>query len=434
MWANITAKIKAFIGQLKMIKPPAVAKPKLDFFGAYASTKTILNGVVKRIEPKHLVYVALILLPAIVGLGAYYGIVDSKATLEAAKLPENRLSRMSISVTAENFVKYAGNGDKHITALFIDAGMSPDAYRKSDGFTALHAAAAYGRTTVVRQLLDKGADVNVRDKDGQTPLMKAVWNSHAKVVTMLLQNGANVTVNDRNGDNVINMAKTRNDRQVLTALVAAGFTELKDVLEKVDSAPKTAEKTPGGNEAKQQVATTMTKNTYTTFNRLSATASQPAGEFTLIDGYAGVIGVGKSVDSLYQQFSQQAVSPGEEFFAGRTYPVLRAYGEQGKAPALTVYFAFNKQTEDKVITAIRVFDERYKTPHGIGVGDTLGELRQTGTLRSIQYTDTLYAVARDNKIRYEFDLSSDNLPIAWLNGGDTNSLPDDMKIKSIFIF
>lgn len=378
-------------------------------------------------------YFALILLPAIVGLGAYYGIVDSKVKLEAAKLPENRLARMSISFTADNFVKYAGRGDKEITALFIEAGMSPDTYRKNDGFTPLHAAAAYGRTSVVRHLLDKGADVNARDKDGQTALMKAVWNSHAKVVTALLQNGANVTVNDSNGDNVVNMAKTRNDRRVLTALVTAGITELKDALEKVDSVPKATDKMSGDNETKQQVATTIPKNTRTAFTRPPAT-SQPAGEFVLATGYAGAIGVGTSVDHLYQQFGKQSVSPGEEFFAGRIYPVLRAYDGQEKAPALTVYFALNKQTEDKIITAIRVFDDRYKTSHGIGVGATLGQLRQTGTLSSIQYTDTLYATARDSKIRYEFDFSTDNMPIAWLNSGDTNTLPDDMKIKSIFIF
>ncbi|CVK21886.1 ankyrin repeat domain-containing protein [Sporomusa sphaeroides] len=433
MWANFTAKIKAFIGQLKTIKPPAVAKP--DFSGAYASAKTTLDGVAKRIEPKHLVYFALILLPAIVGLGAYYGIVDSQVKLEAAQLPENRLARMSISFTADNFVKYAGRGNKEVTALFIEAGMSPDAYRKNDGFTPLHAAAAYGQTAVVRQLLDKGADINVRDKDGQTALMKAVWNSHAKVVTALLQNGANVTVNDSNGDNVVNMARARNDRRVLTALVAAGITELKDALEKVDSVPKANEKMPGDNETKQQVVRTIPKHTQPpAFNRPSATVSQPAGQFTLATGYAGAIGVGTSVDHLYQQFGKQAVSAGEEFFAGRAYPVLRAYDGQEKVPALTVYFALNKQTEDKVITAIRVFDDRYKTTQGIGVGTTLGELRQTGTLGSIQYTDTLYAIARDSKIRYELDFSTDNMPVAWLNGGDTNTLPDNMKIKSIFIF
>lgn len=432
MWANFTAKIKAFIGQLKTIKPPAVAKP--DFTGAYASTKTTLGGVAKRIEPKHLVYFALILLPAIVGLGAYYGIVDSQVKLEAAQLPENRLARMSISLTADNFVKYAGRGNKEITALFIEAGMSPDVYRKNDGFTPLHAAAAYGQTAVVRQLLDKGADVNVRDKDGQTALMKAVWNSHAKVVAALLQNGATITANDSSGNNIVNMAKTRNDRRVLAELVAAGITELKDALEKVESAPKTNDKMSGGNETKQQVVRTIPKHTQPAFNKPSAAGSQPAGEFTLATGYAGAIGVGTSVDHLYQQFGKQAVSPGEEFFAGRTYPVLRAYAGQEKAPALTVYFALNKQTEDKIITAIRVFDDRYKTTQGIGVGTTLGELRQTGTLSSIQYTDILYATARDGKIRYELDLSTDNMPIAWLNSGDTNTLPDNMKIKSIFIF
>lgn len=432
MWENFKAKIKDFIEQIKAIKRPTVTKP--DFTGMATGVKTVVGKSVEKMEPRHLVYFALILLPAIVGLGAYYGIMDSKAKLEAANLPENQLARMSISFTVDDFVKYAGRGEKDITALFIESGMSPDSYRKNDGFTPLHAAAAYGRASVVRQLLDKGADVNARDKEGQTALMKAVWNSHADVVSALLQKGANFTVNDIKGNNVVNMAKTKNDRRVLDVLVKAGISELKDTLDKVAPASKKTDKLPDGNEIKPQVAKSISANTQSISNRLPVANAQPPGEFTLATGYAGAIGVGKSVEHLYQQFGKQAVALGEEFLAGRTYPVLRAYESGNGSPSLTVYFAKSKQGQDKIITAIRVFDDRYKTTNGIGVGDTLGELRRAGNVSSIQYTDSLYAIARDSKMRYELDISTDSIPITWLNGGDSNSLPDDMKIRSIFIF
>jgi ankyrin repeat protein len=44
---------------------------------------------------------------------------------------------------------------------------------------------------VVKQLLDKGADIDTRDKDGQTPLSWAVENGHDAVVKQLLEKGAN---------------------------------------------------------------------------------------------------------------------------------------------------------------------------------------------------------------------------------------------------
>lgn len=432
MWANIKAKANEFTEKIKATKLPKVTKP--DFSGISTKAKATLGGFAKKIEPKHLVYFALIILPAIVGLGAYYGIMDSKVKLETANLPENQLARMGVSFTVEEFVKYAGRGERDITALFIEAGISPDSYRQNDGFTPLHAAAAYGRASVVRQLLDKGADVNARDKEGQTALMKAVWNNHADVVSALLQKGANITTNDIKGNNAVKMAKTKSDRRVLDVLVKAGISELKESLDKVAPALKKTDMLPNGNEAKPQVAKTVSASTQAVANRMSVAATQPPGGYTLATGYAGEIGVGKSTDNLYKQFGTQAVTQGEEFLAGCTYPVLRAYDKDAGLPSLTVFFAQSKQGQDKIITAIRVFDDRYKTANGIGVGATLGELRRAGNISSIQYTDSLYAIARDNKMRYELDISTDNMPVTWLNGGDTNSLPDNMKVRSIFIF
>jgi ankyrin repeat protein len=45
---------------------------------------------------------------------------------------------------------------------------------------------------VVKQLIDKGADVNARATRGQTPLMWAVAQKHPDVVKVLLENGAGV--------------------------------------------------------------------------------------------------------------------------------------------------------------------------------------------------------------------------------------------------
>ena len=49
--------------------------------------------------------------------------------------------------------------------------------------------------------MDRGADVNKRDKDNQTPLHLASYRQHLKLVQVLLDHGANITAEDTNGRN-----------------------------------------------------------------------------------------------------------------------------------------------------------------------------------------------------------------------------------------
>jgi len=55
---------------------------------------------------------------------------------------------------------------------------------------ALMYAASAGHTNAVKLLLDKGADINVKDKYGDTLLMQAVSAGHTDVVKLLLDKGA----------------------------------------------------------------------------------------------------------------------------------------------------------------------------------------------------------------------------------------------------
>ncbi|MCJ7730524.1 MAG: ankyrin repeat domain-containing protein [Sedimentisphaerales bacterium] len=62
--------------------------------------------------------------------------------------------------------------------------------------TDLHWAAWDGRTSAVKRLLAKGADVNARDKHGDTPLCDAVFRGHKRTVEVLIANGADVNTRD----------------------------------------------------------------------------------------------------------------------------------------------------------------------------------------------------------------------------------------------
>ena len=56
--------------------------------------------------------------------------------------------------------------------------------------TSLHWAIANGHTEVVNLLIEKGADIHVKDNDGDTPLHWASRDGLTEVVNLLKEKGA----------------------------------------------------------------------------------------------------------------------------------------------------------------------------------------------------------------------------------------------------
>jgi ankyrin repeat protein len=77
--------------------------------------------------------------------------------------------------------------------------MRDEANESVKGRTPLMLAAFRGDTAAVINLLERGADVNARDRDGDKALMFAACKGHALIVALLLQYGANVYARARNG-------------------------------------------------------------------------------------------------------------------------------------------------------------------------------------------------------------------------------------------
>jgi ankyrin repeat protein len=77
--------------------------------------------------------------------------------------------------------------------------MRDEANNNVKGRTPLMLAAFRGDTRGVINLLERGEDVNARDKDGDTALMFAAFRGHGLIVALLLQYGANVYARARNG-------------------------------------------------------------------------------------------------------------------------------------------------------------------------------------------------------------------------------------------
>jgi serine/threonine-protein phosphatase 6 regulatory ankyrin repeat subunit B len=72
----------------------------------------------------------------------------------------------------------------------VFTGTSSEARHLDDGKTALMLAARGGHIAVVRELLDRGAAIEARDRDGGNALMTAAGAGHDEIVRLLLARGA----------------------------------------------------------------------------------------------------------------------------------------------------------------------------------------------------------------------------------------------------
>ena len=83
----------------------------------------------------------------------------------------------------------AEEGNTEEVELLLDRGANIETKDK-DGLTPLMIAAKWGKTETVELLLDRGANIETKDKDGLTPLMIAAEWVKTETVELLIKHGA----------------------------------------------------------------------------------------------------------------------------------------------------------------------------------------------------------------------------------------------------
>ena len=95
--------------------------------------------------------------------------------------------------------------------------------------TLLHAAAGYGQLEMVRELLKRGASIDLQSNLGLTALMSAAIFGHLSIVLVLLQHSANLDLQDISGATALMMAAGGGHEACVQALLRAkANTELFD--------------------------------------------------------------------------------------------------------------------------------------------------------------------------------------------------------------
>lgn len=98
-------------------------------------------------------------------------------------------------------------GDLKVVKQAITDGMDVNARNPQFGEPMLSTAALMGHTEIMAFLLEKGADINTRNRDGNTALHAAAFLGRADAVELLLEHGVDANVRNNQGGSAIDSAQ-----------------------------------------------------------------------------------------------------------------------------------------------------------------------------------------------------------------------------------
>merc|ERR1712111_89346 len=113
-------------------------------------------------------------------------------------------------------------GHLDILRELLDRGANIEAQDKWQGNTALQYAAQNNHLEVVKELLDRGANIEAQGKwQGNTALHYAARYNRLDVVKVLLDRGANVRTKNADGETALKLARQKGHTEIVRVLQRA---------------------------------------------------------------------------------------------------------------------------------------------------------------------------------------------------------------------
>jgi len=131
---------------------------------------------------------------------------------------ERRIRKNQLSLP-----RAAEKGHEAAVKLLIEKGAELEAKDKDDNQTPLSHAAEKGHEAVVKLLLEKGAELEVKDSDyNRTPLLYAAEKGHEAVVKLLIKKGAELEAKDSRNRTPLSHAAEKGHKAVVKLLLEKG--------------------------------------------------------------------------------------------------------------------------------------------------------------------------------------------------------------------
>lgn len=114
----------------------------------------------------------------------------------------------------------AAKGDTNSLLSYLENGGDPNG--TTSDISALFAASYRGQLVTAQLLIERGADVNLKDKRGTSPIMTAAREGHVAVVKLLLDKGADPNGKNKDGESAISRAAAEGHAEIEAILKRAG--------------------------------------------------------------------------------------------------------------------------------------------------------------------------------------------------------------------
>ena len=131
---------------------------------------------------------------------------------------KNEYKGFGVSVYSEGTLAPSLSTDKLSPSTAGDLAQSIHSdYLGLDFFKAIKV----GNVEWVRQLIEDGANPNIKDRYGETPLHISARSGHAKIIEILIAGGADVKAKDDFGQTPLHFAKWEKRKGAIKVLEAA---------------------------------------------------------------------------------------------------------------------------------------------------------------------------------------------------------------------
>lgn len=154
-------------------------------------------------------------------MGLRYGVSSAVLSLFVLACATPAMAQFSDSYSFLKAVRDA-NGDEAMKYLSKPGAPVLNTRDPSTGETALHISVKAHNDNWVGFLLNKGADVQIKDRDGNTALHDAALFGDTTAAGYLISRKANVNATNDNGETPLVLAVHRRDPIIVQQLIDAG--------------------------------------------------------------------------------------------------------------------------------------------------------------------------------------------------------------------